>query len=96
MRKNREQQKKRNKRQLELFDCRKNRPEESPTGGTGKGIHPGVELVSQLERRKYKLLETALVREYAGWCGRTAVLPLPTRLERENKKNNQNSVGVQY
>jgi group II intron reverse transcriptase/maturase len=52
MRKNREQQEKRNKRQLGLFDCQKNRPEESQSGGTGKGIDLGVELSSRLERER--------------------------------------------
>jgi len=32
-------------------------------------------------------LETALVRKYAGWCGGTAAMPLPTRLEKDKKKN---------
>ncbi|MBU2445657.1 MAG: hypothetical protein KJ666_08805 [Bacteroidetes bacterium] len=52
MRKNRKRQKNRDSRQLELFDCQQKRPEESKTGGIGKEIHSGVELLSRLERER--------------------------------------------
>lgn len=45
-------QKNRDSRQLELFDCQKKRPEESKTGGIGKEILSGVELLSRLERER--------------------------------------------
>jgi len=50
MRKNRKQQK--NNRQVELFDKLMKKPAESTTGGTGKGITAGDELLSLLERER--------------------------------------------
>lgn len=52
MRKNREQQKNTNSQQLELFDRLKYKPVESTTGGTGKGVTMGDELLSLLERER--------------------------------------------
>ncbi len=45
-------------------------------------------------------METAVVREYARWCGGTAALPPPTRSERlhgvvKNKKFSNIPVGDQ-
>lgn len=52
MRKNRKQRKNGNNYQLELFDKLMERPAESLTSGTGKGITKGVELLSVLERER--------------------------------------------
>lgn len=52
MRKNREQQKNERNEQLDLFINQAKRPAESTTGGTGKGRHTGVELLSRFERER--------------------------------------------
>lgn len=64
MRKNREQQKNLEVRQLELFeDLRK--PVHCPRGSTGKDSEPGVELLSQLERQH--TLTVNLMEEVMGY-----------------------------
>lgn len=65
------QQKRTSCEQLKLF-IRKNEPAVGDAGGTGNAIETEAELSSQ-SGQEGKLIETAVVRKYARWCGETAV-----------------------
>jgi hypothetical protein len=65
------QQKKTTCEQFQMF-TRKGEPAEGDAGRTGRTNETGVVLSSQ-SGQEGQLIETAVVREYARWCGRTAV-----------------------